>query len=300
MWEQRRRHRQRDRGPRRGVGDPGEGDPGDRRGPQGTEPGHADLSRGRQGQGRRPGRRHLPPALRARRGPAREGRRRPEGEPRGRHPRGAARQDQGGRLPGGGGQALRGDRRRARPGGGGAAMPTRRLFALMVSLAALAALAWAAAPASAKENDLQRGRSENAAARSFVDRSLAAAKGGDYARAYALAKTGYLDHYEYVEIPLRLRDPNLVLDTEFQFAQLRTDLQKHKPLGVIRADVRDVRQGILDTDRKLAAKGVAAPSIAFAFSFTILFREGVEAVLVIAILLGSPAARQAPGPRRPL
>jgi high-affinity iron transporter len=179
-------------------------------------------------------------------------------------------------------------------------MTARRTFALLASLAALAALAWAAAPASAEQDDLQRGRSENAVARSFVDRALVAAKAGAYARAYELAKTGYLDHYEYVEIPLRLRDPNLVLDTEFKFAQLRTDLQKHKPVGVIRADVRDVRQGILETDRKLAAKGVAAPAIAFGFSFTILFREGVEAVLLIAILLGSLAAGQASGYRRPL
>ena len=43
----------------------------------------------------------------------------------------------------------------------------------------------------------------------------------------------------------------------------------------------------LDTDRALEPKGVAAPAVAFAFSFSILFREGVEAVLLIAILLGS-------------
>jgi high-affinity iron transporter len=64
--------------------------------------------------------------------------------------------------------------------------------------------------------------------------------------------------------------------------------------------VRDVRAGILATDRALAEKGVAAPAIAFGFSFSILFREGVEAVLLIAILLGSLAAGKASGYRRPL
>jgi high-affinity iron transporter len=179
-------------------------------------------------------------------------------------------------------------------------MSARRIWALLAAVAALAAPAWAPAPAAAKPDDLQRGRSENAIARTFVDRALAAAKAGDDARAYELARTGYLDHYEYVEIPLRLRDPNLVLDTEFKFAELRTDLKAHRSLDEIRADVRDVRAGILATDKALADKGVAAPAIAFGFSFSILFREGVEAVLLIAILLGSLAAGQASGYRRPL
>jgi high-affinity iron transporter len=168
-------------------------------------------------------------------------------------------------------------------------------------LLAVAALALAPGGAAAKGGDaLERGRAENAIAKTLVDRSLEAAKAGDYGRAYELARTAYLDHYEYVEIPLRLRDPNLVLDTEFKFAELRNDLERRRPLDEIRADVRDVRAGILATDKAIAEKGVAAPAIAFGFSFSILFREGVEAVLLIAILLGSLAAGQASGYRRPL
>jgi high-affinity iron transporter len=173
----------------------------------------------------------------------------------------------------------------------------RSVLLLSIVLALLAAVPSLAAAAP---NALERGRQENAIAKTMVDRALAAAKAGDYARAYTLARSAYLDHYEYVEIPLRLRDPNLVLDTEFKFADLRNDLKGRAPTNTIRADVRDVRTGILDTDRALAAKGVAGPAIAFGFSFSILFREGVEAVLLIAILLGSLAAGRASGYRRPL
>ena len=176
--------------------------------------------------------------------------------------------------------------------------PLRTLVLLLVTVAAISLIA--AGTAAAQPNALERGRTENEVARTLVDRSLEAAKAGDYDRAYALARTAYLDHYEYVEIPLRLRDPDLVLDTEFQFAELRRDLQDQRPLDTIRSDVRDVREGILATDRALAAKGVAAPAIAFGFSFSILFREGVEAVLLIAILLGSLAAGKASGYRKPL
>jgi high-affinity iron transporter len=172
--------------------------------------------------------------------------------------------------------------------------------AVLVLVAAMLTALALPSVAPAASDDLQRGRDENAVAQRLVDRALAAAKAGDYERAHDLARRAYLDHYEYVEIPLRLRDPNLVLDTEFEFAELRNDLRDRRPLDEIRDDVRDVRQGMLDTDRVLADKGVAAPLVAFGFSFSILFREGVEAVLLIAILLGSLAAGQASGYKRPL
>src|SRR3954468_6302124 len=172
----------------------------------------------------------------------------------------------------------------------------RRLTLVLVALAALAA----PASASAAQNDLERGRAEIDKASDLVDQSLAAVKAGDRARAYKLARSAYLDHYEFVEVPMRLRDPNKVLDTEFKFAQMRNDIRDGAPLSQIRRDVADVRAGLLDSDRILASKGVAAPAVAFGFSFSILFREGIEAVLLIAILLGSLSAGSAQNYKRPL
>jgi high-affinity iron transporter len=173
----------------------------------------------------------------------------------------------------------------------------RRLAALTAALVAVLALA---GPASAEPNDLERGRAEIDKASELVDQSLAAVKQGDRERAYRLARDAYLDHYEFVEVPMRLRDPNKVLDTEFKFAQMRNDIRDGAPLSDIRGDVADVRAGLLDSDRILASKGVAAPAVAFGFSFSILFREGIEAVLLIAILLGSLSAGSAHNYKRPL
>jgi high-affinity iron transporter len=173
--------------------------------------------------------------------------------------------------------------------------------ALVVLLAALALLALAApAFGAGGASSLERGRQEIAKSRALLDQSLRAFKAGHRARAYALSRSAYLDHFEFVEIPLRLRNPNLVLDTEFKFAQLRNDIRDGASLGTIRADTADVRSGLLDVDRELARKGVAAPAVAFGFSFSILFREGVEAVLLIAILLGSLQAGAASNYKRPL
>jgi high-affinity iron transporter len=172
--------------------------------------------------------------------------------------------------------------------------------AVLIALLAAAALLAGAAPATAAPNDLERGRAEIGRASQLVDQSLAAVKAGKRAEAYKLARSAYLDHYEFVEIPMRLRDPNKVLDTEFKFTKLRNDIRDGAPLSQIQRDIADVRAGLVASDRVLADKGVAAPAVAFAFSFSILFREGIEAVLLIAILLGSLSAGSAQNYRRPL
>jgi high-affinity iron transporter len=174
----------------------------------------------------------------------------------------------------------------------------RRAAALLVALGAL--LLATAPAAAAKQGDLARGRAEVDKAATLTDDALAAVKAGDRDRAYDLARSAYLDHYEFVEVPMRLRDPDLVLDTEFKFAELRNDIRDGAPLDEIRRDVADVREGLVDSDRVLADKGVAAPAVAFGFSFAILFREGIEAVLLIAVLLGSLSAGSAQNFRRPL
>src|SRR3954468_22423109 len=175
----------------------------------------------------------------------------------------------------------------------------RRALAALLAAVALLALA---APAFGAGGDasLERGRAEIAKARVMLDQSLRAVKAGDRKRAYALSRSAYLDHFEFVEIPLRLRNPNLVLDTEFKYAKLRNDIRSGASLHDVRADTAAVRTGLIDVDRELARKGLAAPVVAFGFSFSILFREGVEAVLLIAILLGSLAAGSASNYKRPL
>jgi high-affinity iron transporter len=172
----------------------------------------------------------------------------------------------------------------------------RALTALLTTLAVLAF----AAPALAADSSLERGRQEIEKSRVLLGESLDALKAGHRDRAYTLSRQAYLDHFEFVEIPLRLRNPNLVLDTEFKYAKLRNDIRDGASVGKIRADTAVVRAALVDVDRELARKGLAAPAVAFGFSFSILFREGVEAVLLIAILLGSLAAGSASNYKRPL
>jgi high-affinity iron transporter len=172
-----------------------------------------------------------------------------------------------------------------------------RIAALLLVAAAL--LAPAGAQASGGD-ELAKGRHEMTLATQGVTNALEAFKAGDRDRAYTLARNAYLDHFEFVEVPLRLRNPNLVLDTEFTFAELRNEIRGGASLDKVRGSVVKLRHQLVDVDRELAKKGIAAPLIAFGFSFSILFREGVEAVLLIAILLGSLAAGSAANYKKPL
>src|SRR5215210_4737285 len=121
--------------------------------------------------------------------------------------------------------------------------------ALTALLTAVAVLALAGPAFGAQSNDLQRGRAEIAKSRALLADALEAVKAGNREQGYDLARTSYLDHFEFVEIPLRLRNPNLVLDTEFKFAQLRNDIRDGAPLSEIRADTAAVRAGLVDVDR---------------------------------------------------
>jgi high-affinity iron transporter len=172
--------------------------------------------------------------------------------------------------------------------------------ALLTALIAAASLILVAAPAAFAEDGVDRARDEVAQARVGVDKAVQAADAGDRGRGYELARTAYLDHFERAEPLLRLRDANLVLDTEFAFAELRNGIRDGASVSETKDAARKVREGLDDVDRTLADKGFAAPLLAFLFSFTILFREGVEAVLLIAVLLGSLEAGRAANFRRPL
>ncbi|HEY7875440.1 MAG TPA: FTR1 family protein, partial [Actinomycetota bacterium] len=123
-------------------------------------------------------------------------------------------------------------------------------------------------------------------ARDLVDESLELYEDGRVENAYTAARNSYLDHFEYVEIPLRVRDESLTLAVEEDYAALRNQIEAGIPLDQVRATAIEVHRGLDEVERELSEPGLAAPIIALTYAFTILFREGLEAVLVVAAILG--------------
>jgi high-affinity iron transporter len=136
--------------------------------------------------------------------------------------------------------------------------------------------------------------------RGSIDRTLALIKDGRSEQAFIEAKEGYLSHFEYVEIPLRVADAGLTARAETKFAEIRGSISSHAPVSEIRSEIIELRGLIDDAERTLTDTGLSAPSLVFGQAFVIIFREGLEAVLLISVLLGYLEAAKAGRFRKPL
>ena len=108
---------------------------------------------------------------------------------------------------------------------------------------------------------------------------------GDKQAAYTSARSAYLDSYEYVEIPLRAIAPDFTLEVEFQFATLRNLINEGAPMGDISNVVIAIERSLDESERLVSGTGTIAPTIAFISSFAIIFREGLEAVLILGAII---------------
>jgi len=110
-------------------------------------------------------------------------------------------------------------------------------------------------------------------------------KEGDYQSAYATARTAYLDSYEHVEIPLRAIDPNFTLEAEIQFAELRNLINNRADYDKVQEATVAIKRSLDESERLVTGTGALAPTIAFSSSFALIFREGLESVLILGAIL---------------
>lgn len=157
---------------------------------------------------------------------------------------------------------------------------------LLVLLLGLGARAVGASPAQASGNTRADAIRQLERTRLTIDETLRLLDAGKRDEAFAVSKAGYLDHFEVVEIPLRVADPGLTLKAEETFAEIRSLTKGNASVGEIRDKIVELRGIVNDAERKLTDKGLGAPVLAFSQAFTVLFREGLEAVLLISVLLG--------------
>ena len=108
---------------------------------------------------------------------------------------------------------------------------------------------------------------------------------GDYDSAYTSARSAYLDSYEFVEIPLRTIDPDFTLEVEFQFAEIRNLIKQQADFDQVQEVAIAIKRNLDESERIVSGTGTLAPSIAFTSSFAIIFREGLESVLILGAIM---------------
>ena len=96
-------------------------------------------------------------------------------------------------------------------------------------------------------------------------------------------------------------DPTLTADAETKFAEIRgliTDRRVDRARSAPRSS--SCARLIDDAERRLTDTGIGAPAVVSGQSFLIIFREGLEAVLLVSVLLGYLESAKASQYRRPI
>ena len=123
-----------------------------------------------------------------------------------------------------------------------------------------------------------------AVGRQRLQESVAAYEAGDRGRAKDLALTAYLDGFEPVEPVLGARDGALVARVETAMGELRSAIAHGADPADVRARANAISALFDEAEAAMAPDRESALST-FVGAFTILFREGLEALLIVVGML---------------
>jgi high-affinity iron transporter len=136
------------------------------------------------------------------------------------------------------------------------------------------------------------------AIRTLIDQALRLYREGRVEDAYKAARSAYLDHYEILETPLRNLDADHVFEMEVLFAKFRNAIRNEEPVEVVEALARDIQRGLDYDEGLLMGSPGEAYGITLVLSFSLIFREGLEAALLVGAILGYLQVRNQPQLKR--
>lgn len=120
--------------------------------------------------------------------------------------------------------------------------------------------------------------------RTRLDAAVSAYASGQRDRARDLALSAYLDGFEPIEPSLRARDAALLSRIEGAMGELRSAIARGDPPESVRQRAAAIELLLGDAEGALAPNEASAAS-AFASAFTILVREGLEALLIVVAMI---------------
>lgn len=123
-----------------------------------------------------------------------------------------------------------------------------------------------------------------ALARSRLHQSIAAHRAGNAEEASRLALSAYLDGIEPIEPRLAARDAKLLARIEGAMAEYRARLERDATPAEMTAQLAAV-EGVLTSASDVLDSGNTGAATAFIASFTILVREGLEALLLVVAIV---------------
>ena len=121
-------------------------------------------------------------------------------------------------------------------------------------------------------------------ARDRLRQSFDAYAAGEHKRAAELALSAYLDGFEPVEAVLATRDGDLMTQVEKAMGGFRTAIASNTPEAALRQRLSDT-ESLLDRAEAALAPEAETDVSTFLGAFTILLREGLEALLVVIAMI---------------
>lgn len=120
--------------------------------------------------------------------------------------------------------------------------------------------------------------------RARMKESLAAYRSGDVNNARRLAISAYLEGFELIEAALDNVDAPLRRQTEREMMELRALISKQAPADSVESAMARIEVLLDQADARVSQGGLSATAT-FLSSLLILFREGLEAILVLAAII---------------
>ncbi len=121
-------------------------------------------------------------------------------------------------------------------------------------------------------------------ARRKLAESVAAYEAGDRKKATDLALSAYLDGFEPLEPSLKARDDALMARIESAMVDFRSAITKGASVEALREQTTRLGALFDQAERVLAPEAVESGAT-FAAAFTILLREGIEALLIVVAMI---------------
>ncbi len=128
----------------------------------------------------------------------------------------------------------------------------------------------------------------------LIEASVEAYRKGDRKEARNLALTAYLEGVEPVEMQLRANDAAFVVQLEEQLGRMRSAIENEVSVEELTAIATKGKE-LIERGKGILAEKEFNSWMSFMLSFSIIFREGLEAFLVIITILGIIRALKLPG-----
>jgi high-affinity iron transporter len=123
-----------------------------------------------------------------------------------------------------------------------------------------------------------------ATAHERIRQTLEAYQDGDFNRARQLALSAYLDGFEPIEPVLSIKDPALLRQIEQAMVEIRRLISDKAPAEQVAKQAQQIHDLLGQAENVLTSSATGA-SASFLAAFTILLREGLEALLIIVAML---------------